>query len=72
MNEAPEIFLSPTYGRTVFHESPKDWSPIKTCAHCILARTKEDCDRARCSPETRSDGRDGYYTVQDMPNQEKS
>ena len=68
MNGAPETFISPTWGRTVFRESPKDWSPIKTCRHCILRESKEDCDRARCTPETRTDGKDGYYTVQEKPN----
>jgi len=72
MKGAPETFMSPTWGKTVFIESPKDWSPLKTCAHCILTGNVKECRKARCSPEFRSDGKDGYYTVQDMPNQEKS
>ena len=62
-----DIFVSPTWGRTVFKESPKDWSPIKTCRHCILRDTIQDCSKVACSPEFRADGKDGYFTVQNMP-----
>lgn len=72
MKESPETYVSETWGVTVFKESPKDWSPIKTCRHCILRETIEDCHRAACSPEFRGDGKDGYYTVQDIPNPEKT
>jgi len=67
-----DVYVSETWGTTVFKESPKDWSPIKTCRHCILRETIEDCRRAACSPEFRGDGKDGYYTVQDIPNPEKT
>ena len=42
MNGNENIYMSETWGRTVFRESPKDWSPIKTCNRCIMTRTKED------------------------------
>lgn len=59
MNENQDVYVSPTRGRTVFHESPKDWSPSKTCSRCILRETIQDCRRAACSPEFRADGKDG-------------
>jgi hypothetical protein len=72
MNENQDVYVSPTRGRTVFHESPKDWSPIKTCRHCILRDTIQDCRKVACSPEFRADGKDGYFTLQDIPNPEES
>lgn len=62
-----DVYVSETWGATVFVESPKDWSPIKTCRHCILRDTIQDCSKAACTPEFRADGKDGYFTVQDMP-----
>ena len=67
-----DVYVSETWGTTVFHESPKDWSPIKTCRHCILRETIQDCRKAACSPEFRADGKDGYFTGQDIPNPEES
>lgn len=67
-----DVYVSEKWGTTVFVESPKDWSPIKTCSRCILRETIEDCHRAACSPEFRADGKDGYFTLQDIPNPEES
>lgn len=72
MKENQEVYVSETWGTTVFVESPKNWSPIKTCSRCVLRETIEDCRRAACSPEFRVDGKDGYFKVQDIPNQEKT
>ena len=60
-------YVSNRWGVTTFHEAPKGWGEKKTCAHCILREDKEDCDRARCTPEFRADGKDGYFTVQNFP-----
>lgn len=61
-----DVFISKRWGRTVFHEAT-GWSEIKTCQHCILREDKEECRAARCSPEFRTDGKDGYFTVQNFP-----
>ena len=37
------------------------------CRHCILARTEKDCLAAPCTPIERKDGRDGYYSIHQMP-----
>ena len=67
-----DVYVSETWGTTVFVESPKNWSPIKTCSRCILREPIQDCRRAACSPEFRADGKDGFYTVRNYPNPEKS
>lgn len=72
MKESTETYVTEKWGVIVFHESPKDWGPIKTCRHCVLRDTIEDCRRAACSPEFRVDGKDGYFTAQDIPNPEKT
>ena len=66
MDRNQDIYVSRTRVATVFRESPDDWSPIKACRHCVLWKSA-DCDRVACTPEFREDGRDGYYTVQDLP-----
>lgn len=64
-----DTYVSERWGVTRFHEAPKGWGPDKVCSRCILERDSEDCDRARCSPGFRTDGKDGYFTVQQMPAQ---
>ncbi|MCR4872382.1 MAG: hypothetical protein K5885_02435 [Bacteroidales bacterium] len=62
-----DTYVSKRWGKTVFHEAPKGWGEKKVCSRCILREDKEDCDRARCSPGFRTDGKDGYFTVRNTP-----
>lgn len=62
-----DVFISKRWGKTVFHEAPKGWGEKKVCSRCILREDREDCDRARCSPGFRTDGKDGYFTVRNTP-----
>jgi len=62
-----DTYVSERWGVTRFHEAPKGWGPDKVCSRCILERDSEDCDNARCSPGFRTDRKDGYFTIQEMP-----
>lgn len=62
-----DIYVSKRWGVTHFHEAPKGWGPNKVCSRCILARDREECSEARCTPEFRKDGKDGYFTVRNFP-----
>lgn len=62
-----DTYVSERWGVTHFHEAPKGWGPDKVCSRCILREDREDCDRARCSPGFRTDGKDGYFTVRNTP-----
>ena len=68
---AQDTYVSERWGVTKFHEAPKGWGPDKVCSRCILERDSEDCDRARCSPGFRTDGKDGYFTIQEMPEENR-
>lgn len=60
------IFDSTMWGRLTFFPARSDkWND--TCKHCLLARTPEECDRARCSAFDRADGRNGYFSIHEMP-----
>lgn len=62
-----DTYVSKRCGVTQFHEAPKGWGEKKVCSRCILARDTEDCDKAPCSPDFRTDGKDGYFTVRNIP-----
>ena len=61
-----DVYVSRKWGETVFR--PVRGKAARTkCRHCILRGTYEDCAVAPCLPDERTDGLDGYFTIQDMP-----
>ncbi|MBR6905023.1 MAG: hypothetical protein IKN32_09250 [Bacteroidales bacterium] len=62
-----DTYVSKRWGVTEFHEAPKGWGETKVCSRCILLHDPEDCNKARCSPAFRTDGKDGFFTIRNVP-----
>lgn len=58
-------FTSETWGLTTFYPT-KDDSWAHNCKLCILNRS-EECFIAPCTPEERTDGQRGYFSIHNMP-----
>lgn len=39
----------------------------KDCLYCLLRYEEEECKRALCCKEKRSDGKNGFFTVRNFP-----
>lgn len=60
-------FNSPTWGQlTFFPTKSNKWN--ETCRHCLLARSKSECHAAHCRSNERTDGKNGYFSIHEMPN----
>ncbi len=59
-------FTSVTWGLTTFYPT-KDDKWVHNCKLCILNRS-EECQQAPCTAEERADGKCGYYSIHNMPN----
>ena len=66
MPEDQNTFQSKTFGTLTFFPS-RDAKWKNTCRHCLLGRTEEECMQAACSAMDRKDGREGYFSVHQMP-----
>ena len=65
-----DTFTSDLWGEVQFF--PVSGKAVNTkCKHCILLRTEQDCLDAPCTPHEREDGQDGYYSVHQMPKENK-
>ena len=63
-------FTSERWGLlTFFPTKGNKWKD--TCRHCLLwdPEDKEECARAHCEAQIRTDGLNGYYSIHDMPKQ---
>ena len=59
-------FDSALWGRLTFFPTKGDkWND--TCKHCLLERSPEECVKARCHADDRTDGRSGYFSIHEMP-----
>ncbi|MCR5037902.1 MAG: hypothetical protein K6A94_00995 [Bacteroidales bacterium] len=69
VNENQNGFMSTTWGQTAFCPTKDDkWA--HNCRLCILNRS-EECQEAPCTSEERIDGKRGYFSIHDMPNQQE-
>ena len=66
------VFQSVLWGQLNFVQcESKKWTD--TCRHCLLwvhkdSQTENDeCISAPCSSEDREDGKNGYFSIQEMP-----
>ena len=58
-------FMSEKYGKLDFFETKSDqWKD--TCKHCLLYNS-EECHRACCMGIHRIDGKNGYFSIHQMP-----
>lgn len=69
-------FQSTEWGTLDFVKSASEkWTD--TCRHCLLWKNKneqtddDECLSAPCSPQDRNDGLSGYYSIHEMPNNNK-
>lgn len=63
-----DTFKSKKWGMLSFFPiKAKDES--KRCRHCCLYNDIEECCQAPCKPNQREDGRTGYFSVHQMPNE---
>lgn len=65
-------FNSETWGMLEFFPAASSrWSD--TCRHCLLWNgadgDKTECYEAHCESSDRDDGREGYFSIHDMPMQ---
>lgn len=65
-------FVSDTWGLlTFFPTKGNKW--VDTCRHCLLwvqkdqQKPDDECVFAPCSGDERKDGRNGYYSIHNMP-----
>lgn len=65
-------FMSSLWGRLTFYPTKGNgWKD--TCKHCLLWVRKEEqnpqdeCLSAPCSCDERQDGRNGFYSIRNMP-----
>ncbi len=60
------FFDSPTWGRLTFYPAKSDkWKDM--CRHCLLDCRPMECMQAHCLADERPDGRNGYYSIHQMP-----
>lgn len=58
-------FMSEKYGKMDFFETKSElWKD--TCMHCLLLNSDE-CSRANCMSRHRIDGKNGYFSIHQMP-----
>ena len=63
------FYLSDTWGLCDFFPTKDDkWA--HNCRICILNRSDE-CDKAPCTAEERTDGQRGYFSIHHMPQARK-
>ena len=63
-------FHSELWGMLAFYEAAGSNGKYK-CRHCLLCRSNEDCMDAPCEPGERSDGKSGYFSVMQMPDERR-
>lgn len=61
--EGENFFASDRWGYLTFVESRGK----KDCLYCLLRYEDEECNRARCCKEQRTDGKNGFFTIRQMP-----
>jgi len=66
MPENQNTFQSKTFGTLTFFPA-RDAKWKNTCRHCLLNRSEEECMQACCSAQERSDRREGYFSIQQLP-----
>lgn len=60
-------FNSPTWGElTFFPAKSSKWDD--TCKHCLLARNTVECFMTNCRSYERTDFKNGYFSIHQMPN----
>ena len=65
------VVFSKQFGRVTFiaaagnSDKPKD-----TCQKCLLMG-QEECLEARCAARVRTDGRNGYFSIHQMPKEKR-
>ena len=64
MREKQLVFDSANFGLLYFVPVKKDKN---TCKHCMLYRSQEECLIAPCTRFMRVDMQEGYFTIQQMP-----
>ena len=57
------FFASDRWGYLTFVESIGK----KDCLYCLLRYEDDECNRARCCNEQRTDGKNGFFTIRQMP-----
>ena len=59
-------FISTTWGLLTFFPAKSDkWND--TCKHCLLARSESECSKAQCHSHERTDDKNGYFAIHQMP-----
>lgn len=59
-------FMSEKYGKLDFFEALSDkWKD--TCKHCLLRYEDPECHAASCFDYQRRDGKNGYFSIHQMP-----
>lgn len=70
MSEDQNTFVSERWGELQFFPS-KTNKAKDTCQHCLLNPRDEEpvaeCHRAPCCKEERTDQREGYFSIHQMP-----
>ena len=66
-------FTSERWGLLTFFPTKSDkWKD--TCRHCLLwdPEDKTECAQAHCTAESRADGKNGFYSIREMPEMAKN
>ena len=63
-------FVSSTWGVLDFFPTKGD-AYKDTCKHCILLHS-EECKDAHCTAQLRADGKQGYFSIHQMPKERKT
>jgi hypothetical protein len=59
-------FVSKKWGELMF--IPTKTNSVKnTCRHCLLRHSEDECQQAPCASYQREDGREGYFSIHQMP-----
>lgn len=69
LSDDENYFMSETWGLLTFYPTKSD-SENETCRHCLL-RPQCDVIDVHCMAWNRQDGRNGYFSIHQMPNPRK-
>lgn len=72
LSQDQNTYQSEKWGTLMFYPTKgHEWKD--TCRHCLLWSSvlaeQPDCHMAACQSEERPDGKNGYYSIHNYPNQ---